>query len=1053
MENIIYAYWNGQQIYDILNAVVLVTGGSNADAYKQLMQAIALVAFLVSVGVGLAKLRATDTVTAFMALTFFYGIFFVPTTTVYIQDVRKGTNYHVDNVPYGVALFGSATSHIGYWLTDVYETYFTAVDDEKFSHYGMLFGHRLVEEFSKQDFMSPVIRENMSRFIKDCVNPELLDNQAALNAMVKSPDLWKFVSGDDPTVFSVNPGRTTVYIDQATSTSIPIACDGTGGAVEKLTADTAAEATNQKIYLGNKMHPGNASATALIAAQTPVFEATLMGVSRTSEETIRHFSMMNMLRYANDQTGALSSTMAVAASENSYSVMKTLAEGALPKIRNLVETLILSVFPIVFLLVIAAGSYGGKVLMAYATAAVWVQLWAPLYAVINKLTYSSFTEATTQLTGGTGGTIENMNALLQMSVSDQALAGLLTISVPAIALAIVKGGAVAMSGVVSSLMSPSQGISSKIGSDAGLGNFGAGNVNWGNLNYGNSAVMNSTWGNATAQQQQLAGGTTVGMDEGKVKTPHGTMGFTPWSGGGGKEPEMTSFSPNQQNSAGASVRSERADGSSFGDTSTVGARNAQGNDAQLSDNRQAGFSSQNYGEFMRRAGQSLQTRLGAEFRDNISDGSKKDQGSDSRAGFGSGLTTEERGSMRAHLGFGGGGRDESFTGAEGRSSTSYTQPGVTAPGGGGGIGNGSKGGSGNSLPVPAGSAGPDVRHDNSLNRGRRTSGGGFLSGDLGGGVDTMQRMQDVAENKTGQFSKAQQDWAAQHMAAAVNDTLKNTNDEGVRAAGKKFMSDSGWSKRLSEGQSANSQDYQEGGQRIEKGSRSSHGGSMTSDKPVIDAARAMVQENEGLTGISRDARAMQLLKNDEGFRGGAVSRAVSSTAPATDGLTKMSDAPNPVSPGQIRESGDQRVAALGTQGNDEVSAAASKASGQASAKQPFSPTSLPNTTRATSEYGRVQGASQSRVKQQADQNTFDAGRYNLANQLYQAKEHGMLKVASIQMFGAAGYDSPSGYADALNQAGASDPSLRKDIARFSGGQKASEKDLEGIYDRIAAKLK
>lgn len=228
---------------------------------------------------------------------------------------------------------------------------------------------------------------------------------------------------------------------------------------------------------------------------------------------------------------------------------------------------------------------------------------------------------------------------------------------------------------------------------------------------------------------------------------------------------------------------------------------------------------------------------------------------------------------------------------------------------------------------------------------------------------------------------------------------------------------------------------------------------MTSDKPVIDAARAMVQQNEGLTGISRDARAMQLLKNDEGFRGAAVSRAVSSTAPATDGLTRMSDSPNPVSPSQIREGGDQRVAALGTQGNDEVSAAANKASGQASAKQPFSPTSLPNTTRASSEYGRVQGASQSRVKQQADQNTFDAGRYNLANQLYQAKEHGMLKVASIQMFGAAGYDSPSGYADALNQAGSSDPSLRKDIARFSGGQKASEKDLEGIYDRIAAKLK
>ncbi len=496
MDYTIYAFWNGTAIYDVLNSVVLVTGGAQGDAYRQLMISVALVAIFVSLGVGLARLRATDTATAFMALTFFYGIFFLPTVTVYIDDVRKNQNYTVSNVPLGLALFGSVTSHIGWWLTETYETYFTAVDDEKFSHYGFLFGNRLVEELPMQEFMDPRNRHNMTEFVKNCVNPELVDNPAALTALVKSNDVWQFLSGATAG-FSLNPGRITMYVPSSgTATAVP--CSGTGSAVELLGADGLADALTQLTYLGNRLHPGNATAASTIDTQVSNFESTLLGITRNAQETLRHYSMINMLRNASEQQGAIFASTAAAAQLNtSYLTMKTVAEGALPKLRNMIEIMIYAVFPIVFLIVIAAGALGGKVLTMYAMTAIWIHLWAPLYAVINSIMFNASRDAMNQVTGGTGGTIENMSHLLQMTVSDQGMAGLMVISVPAIALAIVKGGAVAMSGVVNSLMSPAQSAAARVGSEVGMGNVSSGRVQWGGATFDSSVTRR---GNFTTEE-------------------------------------------------------------------------------------------------------------------------------------------------------------------------------------------------------------------------------------------------------------------------------------------------------------------------------------------------------------------------------------------------------------------------------------------------------------------------------------------------------------------------------------------------------------------------
>jgi conjugal transfer mating pair stabilization protein TraG len=186
--------------------------------------------------------------------------------------------------------------------------------------------------------------------------------------------------------------------------------------------------------------------------------------------------------------------------------MAKVAAATLPKLRNAIELITIGIFPVVFLLIVIAGAKAGMVLKSYVAAMFWVQLWAPLYAIINAMAVKSDKAdllGIVHLAGGT--TLANMTRLGNEALSNQSIAGLLTISVPVIALALIKGGEVAMSGVVSSIMGPAQGAAQKAGDSIGQGNITGGSVTWGNVNMSgvNTGGWSSnvrSWDNANANK-------------------------------------------------------------------------------------------------------------------------------------------------------------------------------------------------------------------------------------------------------------------------------------------------------------------------------------------------------------------------------------------------------------------------------------------------------------------------------------------------------------------------------------------------------------------------
>ena len=156
-----------------------------------------------------------------------------------------------------------------------------------------------------------------------------------------------------------------------------------------------------------------------------------------------------------------------------------MAESALPKIRNVVEILVIAVFPIIFLLIVAAGSKAGLVIKSYVMAFVWVQLWAPLYAVLNYVaTLESASGALAAAQGIAGFTLSTTAVIGSTLISDQAVAGMMTLAIPVIATMIVTGGAQALTSMTGTVMGPAQSSAQTAGAAAGAGNVGFANATW-----------------------------------------------------------------------------------------------------------------------------------------------------------------------------------------------------------------------------------------------------------------------------------------------------------------------------------------------------------------------------------------------------------------------------------------------------------------------------------------------------------------------------------------------------------------------------------------------
>lgn len=480
---VFYAYWNGNQIRDLFEGLVSVTNGSG---FVQLAAFLVVTGMVACLLIGAVKGEGRSVISYFACAVLFWFVAIVPKATVVIEDVRSQTVYNVDNVPLSMAFFASASSRIGHWLTQAYETAFIPADVAKYSSFGAVYPQRVMEVLQRTGPVTVQGRETLQAVLKNCVLPEVvLDGRKADEAMASS-DLWTLIKSDG----WVNPARLAVMPDGSV-----LKCPAAVAELEQVLVNVEIPALKRWVHV--KLDPQAMNPSMSIAASITQTESLLLGISRSAESSLKHSLMLTALPkvmsgHAVTVAGpaAMASTLARAqgnlAGEINYRTMAKMAEDALPKIRNALEFVVIAMFPVVALIALVSGSGMAGVVRSYFTLLLTVQLWPALSSVVNYLVIAHDLHPFTLLAQNFGGSsLQAATLIRETGASSQAIAGALLCAVPVISYALVRAGDMAVGQLVGGLTQPAQSAATSQGAAIAAGNISQGNVSVSNVSSNN----------------------------------------------------------------------------------------------------------------------------------------------------------------------------------------------------------------------------------------------------------------------------------------------------------------------------------------------------------------------------------------------------------------------------------------------------------------------------------------------------------------------------------------------------------------------------------------
>lgn len=511
----VYAYFNVDQLATLFDGIAAITASGN---FLDVFRIVAMISFLVFVA-GLAVAKSQEPLEFFrwlIIVALVHSVLLIPKTTVIIVDRTGMAEPTVrENVPVGLAFFASITSHVGDSLTRAFEAVFALPDDLQFQKNGMMFGNTVLVDSLQAVPTSPAFRDDLAKFINSCTYYDIIAGRITQDGLSRADDVWAVMSSTS----------------NALSTPLSTAPDGSmicSDAYANINSRWAAETALTMQTRGRVLNPqsvNNVVAGALLSSQINSSYSRLTGIAKTATEmlrqnmavnTIRDSQMVSAQRLDSDSSAIIGVAQAQAelTTNTNYMVMARVAERAAPAIRNVIELICYAVFPLILLLLIVAGEHAGKILKSYVMSLVWIQLIPPLYAILNfamtSATKSNLVGIAESTSAAAAVNLVNIGQLSQRGLSDSAIAGYLTLSLPVIAWALVKMGEVGGATLFNAVMSPATGTAGHV----------AGNMAAGNINQGNVSLDTTTSNNTNSNHYDTAPSTASGFS--RVTTAMGT---------------------------------------------------------------------------------------------------------------------------------------------------------------------------------------------------------------------------------------------------------------------------------------------------------------------------------------------------------------------------------------------------------------------------------------------------------------------------------------------------------------------------------------------------
>ena len=485
----IYAYQNADSLFGVFNAAAAIHASGDYAAALAAVAFCGFVAALVAYAFAPEKLQGWKWLGTVVLV---FSVLIVPKVTVGIVDKTGGSAVKiVGNVPFGVAALGGITSTIGNTLAGLFETAFQVIPgagalpvELSYQQNGLMFGNRLIRETGNVVFQDPAFRTDLINFIHNCTTYDLIDGTLDPAVFSASDDVWPLMASPNPARFStLTAAGSSVGVD--TCPNVYLSLNG------RLPAQIT-RIQGRLAFQLNPTLPGAAAAAAIAGQiQQAYLKNSIASAAATAADLIRQNAMLNALEDTSKIVGqkvndpaamvlAVGRAQAVAQQNASWLNYGKVAEQALPVFRNVIEAVTYAMFPLfVMLLLLTSGRETMLAFKGYAAVLIWIQLWPPLYAILNYMAsiYAAYdlAAAADLGTGGKALALQTASTIYSRAISGEAVVGYLAISIPFIAWAALKrmeNFGTALVGGLSGL----QGMISGGTSAATVGNVSLGNV-------------------------------------------------------------------------------------------------------------------------------------------------------------------------------------------------------------------------------------------------------------------------------------------------------------------------------------------------------------------------------------------------------------------------------------------------------------------------------------------------------------------------------------------------------------------------------------------------
>jgi len=481
----IFTYGGGEILRDLFNGIAAVVGTSSYGTLLKLMGVFGLSWALLETAF---HQRFSINIRWFITFFLVMNLILIPKTSVMIIDRVKGsTPYAIENVPMGLAFFASVASRIGDSLTTLTESVFTLPTDFQYHEAGTLMAGSIIRTASQFRITDAAFAADIKSFMQQCVHYDVLLGKYTLDELLMTHDIWALVL-DNP-----SPARAFIY-----QNTIKTCIDGGTllhnaweAEIERAlplyglrffeSARNKEEAKNELLrYLPLSYHymAGLSDSAAKLMQQNMLinaFEEGMLGQAATvgAGAAVQNYAQIRAMQQQ----------------RSAYQITGEMAAHWLPIMRNVFEAILYGSFLVLFPLMLL--SVGIGILKGYLLSLFWLQTWAPLYAILNRvMTFfaqsktlsASLTHQDHALSIATLPGIEQVNA--DMSV----VAGYMAMSIPFLAYYLVTKGAAGFSQLATHLGGVTQSAVMHGAEEATSGNYSVGNVSLYNWNADNTSA-------------------------------------------------------------------------------------------------------------------------------------------------------------------------------------------------------------------------------------------------------------------------------------------------------------------------------------------------------------------------------------------------------------------------------------------------------------------------------------------------------------------------------------------------------------------------------------